>query len=52
MVTEPGHPTFQQLLDAEQVPVPECLRTDTQPRIPAAPLHTARWTSQRYADAE
>lgn len=52
MVTEPGHPTFQQLLEAEQVPVPECLRTDTQPRIPAAPLHTERWTSQRYADAE
>ena len=44
--------SYQDLLDREKNPVPEYLREDTEPDLPAATLSVDRYTSQEFFDLE
>ena len=43
---KPRFPTYQDLLNDEIVPVPECLRLDTQAEVPNQPINTELYTHQ------
>jgi phenylpropionate dioxygenase-like ring-hydroxylating dioxygenase large terminal subunit len=50
----PGSPgrSYQQLLDTEVNPVPDCLREDTRPYLGSEPLATARYLSREFHEQE
>ena len=50
--TQPDYPSFQDLLNDELVPVPDCLREDTQPAVENIALDVGRWTEQSFFDRE
>ena len=44
--------SFQDLLDEELVPVPECLRENTRPFIENIALDVGRWTDRSFFQRE